>query len=63
MHSLYTRLVLWLIRPAVERIADERIAAAMRQGGAIWKTGVALNGIRLPDRVVISSESLREGRR
>lgn len=38
MHSLYTRFVLWLIRPAVERIADERIAAAMRTGGVIWKS-------------------------
>lgn len=37
MHSLYTRFVLWLIRPVVERIADERIAAAMRPGGAIWR--------------------------
>lgn len=37
MHSLYTRLVLWLIRPALERIVDERIAAAMRPGGAIWR--------------------------
>lgn len=37
MHSLYARFVLWLIRPAVERIADERIAAAMRPGGAIWR--------------------------
>lgn len=36
MHNLYARFVLWLIRPAVERIADERIAAAMRPGGAIW---------------------------
>lgn len=38
MHSLCTRLVLWLIRPAVERIADERIATAMRSGGAIWRS-------------------------
>lgn len=38
MHSLYTRLVLWLIRPVVERIADERIATAMRSGGAIWRS-------------------------
>lgn len=38
MHSLYARLVLWLIRSAVERIADERIAAAMQSGGAIWRS-------------------------
>jgi hypothetical protein len=37
MHSLCTRFLLWLIRPVVERIADERIAAAMRPGGAIWR--------------------------
>ncbi|TQJ97296.1 hypothetical protein FBY20_4091 [Achromobacter sp. SLBN-14] len=37
MHSLYIRFVLWLIRAAAERIADERIAAAMQPGGAIWR--------------------------
>lgn len=37
MHSLCARFVLWLIRPAVERIADERIAAAMQPGGTIWR--------------------------
>lgn len=62
MHSLYVRIVLWLIRPAVERIADERIAAATRQGGALWRAGVALDGVRLPGRVVISSERLPGGR-
>jgi hypothetical protein len=62
MHSLYVRFVLWLIRPAVERIADERIAAAMRAGGVLWRSGVALNSARLPDRIVISSERLPGGR-
>lgn len=38
MHSLYISLVLWLIRLAVERIADERIAAAMRPGGVVWRS-------------------------
>ncbi|MGE8454877.1 MAG: hypothetical protein ACN6OP_30570 [Pseudomonadales bacterium] len=56
MHNLYARFVLWLIRPAVERIADERISAGMRQGGALWRAGVAIDGVRLPGRVVISSE-------
>lgn len=41
MHSLYARFVLWLIRPAVERIADQRIAAAMLPGGAVWRTNVS----------------------
>jgi len=41
MHSLYIRFVLWLIRPAVERVADERIAAAMLPGGAVWRTNVS----------------------
>jgi hypothetical protein len=62
MHSLYVRFVLWLIRPAVERIADERIAVSTRTGGALWKAGVDLDGVRLPDRVVISSERLPGGR-
>lgn len=52
MHSLYARFVLRLIRPAVERISDERIAAAMRHGGALWKARVALDGARLPAKVV-----------
>lgn len=30
MHSLYARFVLWLIRPAVERVVNERLAAAAR---------------------------------
>lgn len=30
MHSLYTCLVLWMIRPAVERVVDERLSAAAR---------------------------------
>ncbi len=62
MHSLYVRFVLWLIRPAVERIADERIAAAMRTGGSIWRSGVALDSALLPDRIVISSNRLPAGR-
>jgi hypothetical protein len=52
MHSLYVRFVLWLIGPAVERIADERIAAAMRQGGQIWRAQFGLDCVRLPDRIV-----------
>lgn len=47
MHSLYARFVLWLIRPAVERIA-----AGARQGG-----------VRLPDRAVIRSERLPSAER
>lgn len=37
MRNLYARFILWLIRTAVERVADERIAAAMRPGGGIWR--------------------------
>lgn len=44
MRNLYARFILWLIRPAVERVADERIAVAVRSGGVIWKTRATVNG-------------------
>ena len=48
MKRLYTRLVLWLIRPAV----DAAIAESVKPGGQLWRLENR-GGTALPDRAIV----------
>ncbi|WP_155696559.1 hypothetical protein [Burkholderia stagnalis] len=55
MKHQYARLLLWLIRPAV----DAAIAESGKPGGQLWRMRNHC-GIALPDRVVIGDVARRD---